>query len=110
MKCAKTPHVVNQIHDADAHFGAGESDATHGLAAPLGHPGKHMLDPATGLGARLVTLFFPGGQWLAASALAVDLAAVALGFQIRFGSFGAIGAVGPNSTAGIAGIEERLRR
>ena len=33
MKCAKSPHVVDQAHEADAHFGAGQTDATRGLAA-----------------------------------------------------------------------------
>jgi hypothetical protein len=44
-----------------------------------------MLDPAAGLGAGLVALCFPGGQRLAAKAFAVDLAAVAFGFQCLFG-------------------------
>jgi hypothetical protein len=109
LQGAKTPHLVNQIHEADAHFGAGESDATHGLAAPLGHPGKHMLDPTTGLGARLVAVFSRAVNGLPRAPLRWSGSAVALGFQIRFGGLGAIGAVSPNSTAGIAIVQQVIQ-
>ncbi len=68
-----------------------------------------MLDPETGFGAGAVTLFFPVGQRLAAHPFAVNPAAVALGFEIGFGSFGPIGTVGPDVAAGVAAIEQAVQ-
>jgi len=51
VKCAKSPHVVDQVHEADAHFGAGQTNAAYRLAAPLRDQICSYFEPKSALNA-----------------------------------------------------------
>ena len=105
MQEDKPPDVIRRRHHGQGEVGPGLADGANPFATHLLDRGENMLDSGTDPGDTPIPPLLAFGQGVITAALALNVAAVALGLETFFALPTRVAAVGIDLGAGVPAVE-----